>query len=112
MTGFLIHSKQDIMDSANGVKEKFMHREKIYATDARRKVMATKNSCTRYIHALAPIIFPESEGVQCRYCPCLETYARKQCRLTGEYLADGYLFGGMCPLIIKEEDNGTEYAPL
>lgn len=68
--------------------------------------MATKNSCTRYITAAAKIHFPESEGIQCKLCPCLETYARKQCRLTGEYLADGYLIGGMCPLDIKnEEDN-------
>lgn len=72
----------------------------------------TKNSCTKYIQAVAVLHFPESEGVQCKLCPCLETYARKQCRLTGEYLADGYLIGGMCPLIIKEEDNGTEYEPL
>lgn len=68
--------------------------------------MATKNSCTRYITVAAEIYFPESEGIQCKLCPCLETYARKQCRLTGEYLADGYLIGGMCPLNIKnEEDN-------
>lgn len=72
----------------------------------------TKNSCIKYTQAVAVLHFPESEGVQCKLCPCLETYARKQCRLTGEYLADGYLIGGMCPLIIKEEDNGPEYAPL
>ena len=74
--------------------------------------MATKNSCTKYITVHAMFHFPESEGVQCKLCPCQETYSRKQCRLTGEYLADGYLIGGMCPLIIKEEDNGTEYVPL
>lgn len=72
----------------------------------------TKNSCTKYIQAVAVLHFPESEGVQCKLCPCLETYARKQCRLTGEYLADGYLIGGMCPLIIKEENNGPEYDPI
>lgn len=71
--------------------------------------MATKNSCTQYIKATAQIFFPATEGVQCKLCPCLETYARKQCRLTAEYLADGYLVGGMCPLIItnKEENNGN-----
>jgi hypothetical protein len=69
--------------------------------------MATKNNCTRYITAMAAIHFPESEGVQCKLCPCQETYARKQCRLTGEYLADGYLVGGMCPLnLINKEDYG------
>lgn len=73
--------------------------------------MATKDSCIRYLSATAVIHFPESEGIQCRLCPCLETYARKQCRLTGEYLADGYLVGGLCPLnlINKEEENAREY---
>lgn len=66
--------------------------------------MATKNSCTQYIKATAQIFFPAMEGVQCKLCPCQETYARKQCRLTGEYLADGYLIGGMCPLMIKNEE--------
>ena len=70
--------------------------------------MATKNSCIRYVSATAVFHFPESEGVQCKLCPCLETYARKQCRLTAEYLADGYLRGGLCPLILinKEEEYG------
>ena len=61
--------------------------------------MAVKTRCTRYITAMAAIHFLETEGIQCKLCPCLETYARKQCRLTGEYLADGYLVGGLCPLI-------------
>ena len=73
--------------------------------------MATKNSCTRYITASMVIHFPESEGIQCKLCPCLETYARKQCRLTGEYLADGYLVGGLCPLnlITEEEKNVSAF---
>jgi hypothetical protein len=66
--------------------------------------MATvKNICTKYITATAAIHFPAAEGVQCKLCPCLETYAGKQCRLTGEYLADGYLRGGLCPLNYEEE---------
>ena len=70
--------------------------------------MATKISCTRYISAGLVIYFPESEGIQCKLCPLLETYTRKQCRMTGEYLADGYLVGGLCPLnlINKEEEHG------
>lgn len=69
--------------------------------------MATRNSCTRYISAKVVIHFPEQEGIQCKLCPCLETYARKQCRITGEYLADGYLIGGLCPLTLlnKEDEN-------
>lgn len=65
--------------------------------------MAVKNSVTRYIAVQAPIYFPADEGIQCKLCPCMETYARKQCRLTGEYLADGYLRGGLCPLNYEEE---------
>lgn len=66
--------------------------------------MAAETSCTRYITVTAAIHFPEKEGVNCKLCPCLETYARKQCRLTGEYLADGYLRGGLCPLQVTEDD--------
>ena len=66
--------------------------------------MATETSCTRYITVTAAIHFPEKEGVSCKLCPCLETYARKQCRLTGEDLADGYLRGGLCPLQVTEDD--------
>ena len=73
--------------------------------------MATRSSCTRYITAHAAIHFPEDEGARCSLCPCLETYARKQCRLTGEYLADGYLRGGMCPLIINESEESENGNP-
>ncbi len=69
--------------------------------------MAVRKCVTRYIVAKVTIAFPEDEGIQCNLCPCLETYARKQCRLTGEYLADGYLIGGLCPLNYenKEDEN-------
>lgn len=64
--------------------------------------MAVKNCVTSYITTQVAIHFPEEEGIQCKLCPCMETYARKQCRLTGEYLADGYLRGGLCPLQFNE----------
>lgn len=73
--------------------------------------MATRSSCTRYITAYAAIHFPEDEGARCSLCPCLETYSRKQCRLTGEYLADGYLIGGMCPLNIIEREESKNGNP-
>lgn len=78
-----------------------------------RTVMATKNSCTKYISTTAVIHFPYTEGIQCKLCPCLETYARKQCRLTGEYLADGYLVGGLCPLNYErgDDDGNMEINP-
>lgn len=43
----------------------------------------------------------------CDLCPCMETYARKQCRLTGEYLLDTRATVGYeCPLEFKEGNNG------
>lgn len=70
--------------------------------------MATKNSVLWYTKATASICFPE-DRVCCDFCPILETYARKQCRLTGEYLADTRTIGYMCPLKFKprkENSNG------
>ena len=67
------------------------------------------NSCLWYTETQATIYFPENK-VCCDFCPILETYARKQCRLTGEYLADTRTIGYMCPLkfIEKEEANDAE----
>lgn len=44
--------------------------------------MADKKSCLWYEKATASIYFPEGH-VCCDLCACMETYARKQCRLTG-----------------------------
>jgi hypothetical protein len=35
----------------------------------------------------------------------LETYARNQCRRTGEYLVDTRGRGYYCPLVIQDEEN-------
>lgn len=69
--------------------------------------MKTSNGVTWYTEATAKIYFPEGH-VGCAYCPILETYARNQCRLTGEYLADTRGIGYMCPLQFKQrkEDSG------
>lgn len=68
---------------------------------------ATSSSVLWYTEATATIHFPENH-VGCDFCPLMETYARKQCRLTGEYLADTRTIGYMCPLTFKgkEENNG------
>lgn len=60
--------------------------------------MATKNGVTEYSFAIAKITFWDG-GIRCESCPCMETYSRKQCRLTGEYLGDTRRKGYMCPLI-------------
>lgn len=62
-----------------------------------------------YTEAQATIYFPEDQ-ISCKYCPALETYARNQCRLTGEYLADTRTIGYNCPLkfIEKQEEPSNE----
>jgi len=56
-----------------------------------------------YTEATVSIFF-EPGHVACAYCPLLETYARAQCRRTGEYIIDTrYTVGRFCPLQIKEE---------
>lgn len=55
-----------------------------------------------YTKATLEIGFPE-DRVCCDFCPLLETYARKQCRRTGEYLTDTRAVGFYCPLKLVEE---------
>lgn len=69
--------------------------------------MAYKNQVLHYTRATVEINFPENL-VECSLCPLLETYARKQCRRTGEYIAEGYLRGGLCPLKIENEEENTD----
>ena len=60
-----------------------------------------KNGVSYYTRATAEIFFPEDK-VCCDFCPMMETYARKQCRRTGEYLADTRVVGYFCPLKFEE----------
>lgn len=62
--------------------------------------MANKISgCTTYTKLWVDINFTgEAEDVCCARCPLLETYARKQCRRTGEYILDDRTTGYWCPL--------------
>ena len=59
----------------------------------------------RYTVATVEIGFPY-DNVCCDMCPLMETYARKQCRRTGEYLMDTRTIGYYCPLKFEEEENG------
>lgn len=59
----------------------------------------------QYSRASVRIYFPEGH-VCCDLCPLLETYARKQCRRTGEYLLDTRTIGFECPLEFEEDMNG------
>lgn len=66
------------------------------------------NGVTEY-EAYTVVIFFEKNHVACKYCPILETYARNQCRRTGEYILDiQNNVGWYCPLKKKGEEYGTE----
>ncbi len=64
----------------------------------------TTNGVTEYTRATVNIYF-EPGHVACQYCPILETYARNQCRLTGEYIIDTrFTTGRYCPLRLEENE--------
>lgn len=57
-----------------------------------------------YTEAAVSIFFPEGH-VCCDLCPLMETYSRKQCRRTGEYLLDTRATVGYeCPLNFKNKE--------
>lgn len=61
------------------------------------------SGCTEYIKAFVDINF-EKDHFDCAHCPLLETYARKQCRRTGEYIIDDRTTGYWCPLVKEGEE--------
>ena len=69
------------------------------------------SGCTLYAHATVDIYFPDGH-VCCALCPLMETYSRKQCRRTGEYLLDDRTTGLNCPLKFEEEENGNSSVDL
>ena len=62
-----------------------------------------KSGVTEYDKAVVEIYFPKGQAC-CAVCPLMETYARKQCRRTGEYLIDDKSIGGKCPLHFVDEE--------
>ena len=64
--------------------------------------MAQQGGCLEYARATVNIFF-EPEHIDCAHCPLLETYARKQCRRTGEYIIEDRARGHYCPLEIEGE---------
>ena len=63
------------------------------------------------LKAKVDIYFPEGIA-RCATCPMLETYARKQCRRTGEYIQDDRFQGMWCPLDLQlptpDEDSDAD----
>lgn len=72
--------------------------------------MAEKSACLEYKTRTVAINFT-GDSICCARCPLLETYARKQCRKTGEYITDDRVVGGWCPLVNPEtgEMEGSFY---
>lgn len=70
----------------------------------------TKDGVLTYIRRHVEIDFT-GDSVSCAQCPLLETYARKQCRKTGEYIIDDRVVGGWCPLLNPDtgEPEGSFY---
>ena len=56
-----------------------------------------------YVITEVSVVF-QLGAVDCAHCPLLETYSRKQCRKTGEYIVDDRTLGAFCPLNITQED--------
>ena len=69
----------------------------------------SKNGVRWYQAATARIFFPEGH-VCCDLCPLMETYARKQCRRTGEYLSQDtrVTVGYECPLEFETKEVNDE----
>lgn len=64
------------------------------------------SDCVKYAEATVSIFF-DPDHIACAFCPLLETYARNQCRRTGEYIIDTrYTVGRYCPLNIKTDEKG------
>lgn len=61
------------------------------------------DGCTEYVVATVSIVFQPGH-VDCAHCPLLETYARKQCRRTAEYIVDERGTGLFCPLVFSQQD--------
>ena len=75
--------------------------------------MATESQSLTYVKRTVEITF-SGETVCCARCPLLETYSRKQCRKTAEYIVDDRTVGGWCPLVNPDtgEMDGIYYQTL
>ena len=69
--------------------------------------MSVKSGVAHYTKATAEIFFPD-DLVCCALCPLMETYSRKQCRRTGEYIVDDRARGMWCPLNFEEDERCSE----
>ena len=73
---------------------------------------AVKDAVLSYVKRTVEISF--TGEVCCARCPLMETYSRKQCRKSGEYIVDDRTVGGWCPLIdpVTGEMDGIFYQTI
>ena len=73
---------------------------------------AVKDAVLSYVKRTVDINF--TGEVCCARCPLLETYSRKQCRVSGEFIVDDRTVGGWCPLVNPEtgEREGIFYQTI
>jgi hypothetical protein len=73
---------------------------------------ATKDAVLSYTKRTVDINF--TGEVCCARCPLMETYSRKQCRASAEYIVDDRTIGGWCPLVNPEtgEREGIFYQTI
>lgn len=64
--------------------------------------MTDKSGCTEYIKATVDVFF-EPDHASCAFCPMLQTYSRKQCNRTGEFIIDDRGRGFYCPLKFEND---------
>lgn len=78
--------------------------------------------CTEFHYYIAKIASWDGP-IRCDNCPNMQTYSRKQCELTAEYIGDSRRCGQLCPLIpvskeqwfdleklrSEEGENGSQY---
>lgn len=69
----------------------------------------SKNDTTMRPKGMWCPVFFHDGNVRCDMCPFLETYARKQCRRTGEYIADTRGTGYECPLMELTEEGYEQW---
>lgn len=70
--------------------------------------MAVKKAIPEYFGATVRVFF-EADHIACAFCPLLETYSRKQCRMTGCYIVDDRVIDCRCPFFEDAVDFQTNY---
>ena len=67
-----------------------------------------KRAVPEYFSVTVRLYF-EADHIACAYCPLLETYARKQCRMTGCYILDDRVQDYRCPFLEEAIDFQTQH---